>query len=864
MAQFTTAERVNAAFKQVFRILGSSNTDDAMGKRWYEELYTSIGTILPRHYWADAAEITFCSTLLQARALAAAKPAVVEDRSQLASIITLTLDMTSNGRPWIARDTPGDENSAIIGDWIQPNDYPDAAGQPSNGFSCVLYDGTGAVITATEGAWVPSYPLGAIVLGNGQAVGQGELAAYVAPLKVGVFRYVGLKGSGAVAAPASESFVRDEDPLIVVDGQTDFDLDWSSAADSLEVSLNGILRTAGVDYTLVGRHVTWLDPFNADQGVNVTLKTTDWLNFWYVNGAARRGLTQHFPLPILAPGQTLFTLPTAPLQNQHLQLYLNGQRCRQGAGAWYTVTGTTILWLNPVVFFAPGGLTLSLTDQITAAYIETADLGESTVKRPLIPVLIDGQTIFNVPIPDDLMSAKLYINGQFQTLGTDWIWFAPTQIQWLDPINPSTGLPITLVTTDEVQFIADNVGARCCGAQRFTELEDAPADYVGHAGDVPTVSPAEDALEFVTPTVYAKYFLDLNDTPADYLGHAGELVRVNAGEVALEFVPAVNFKVRALIDPSGGGDYLAIGDALLSGVEKMELKPGKTFAERVLIDRSDVDILGYPNSIVVPPPGQTEAFLLDGSGGTLERLRFAGFKVQMNATHPESFCGFRSITGNLRDVKFKEMLLVGYHYYPVLPIDASCGIAFANTPALIEDVEVASTLFQDWEYSCFTMWGNGGIRDVRVHSCLLKDYMTFGMDWYNGVSEVMINNNNFRTIYTTETPVVIPPLVPGAKSLFINGTNHHITFQNNTFFGGGKTGGCAILISSHAGQPADVNIECNTIRNFLYAIGMNGVGPGIGRVRIVGNANDEASDNADGLILFGVGTYFIGHNTVDV
>jgi len=296
----------------------------------------------------------------------------------------------------------------------------------------------------------------------------------------------------------------------------------------------------------------------------------------------------------------------------------------------------------------------------------------------------------------------------------------------------------------------------------------------------------------------------------------------------------------------------------------MELKPGKTFAERVLINRSDVDILGYPNSIVVPPPGQTEAFLLDGSGSILERLRFAGFKVQMNATHPESFCGFRSITGNLRDVKFKEMLLVGYHYYPVLPIDASCGIAFANTPALIEDVEVASTLFQDWEYSCFTMWGNGGIRDVRVHSCLLKDYMTFGMDWYNGVSEVMINNNNFRTIYTTETPVVIPPLVPGAKSLFINGTNHHITFQNNTFFGGGKTGGCAILISSHAGQPADVNIECNTIRNFLYAIGMNGVGPGIGRVRIVGNANDEASDNADGLILFGVGTYFIGHNTVDV
>jgi len=630
------------------------------------------------------------------------------------------------------------------------------------------------------------------------------------------------------------------------------------------VSLNGKLCTAGVDYTLVGRHVTWLDPFNAALGVNITLKTTDWLNFWYVNGAARRGVTQHFPLPILAPGQTVFSLPTAPLQTQHLQLYLNGQRCRQGLGAWYTIAGTTVTWLNPVVFFAPLGLTLNPTDQLTAAYIESAELGESTVKRPLIPVLIDGQTIFNVPAPDDPTSAKLYINGQFQTLGTDWDWLTPTQIQWMDPINPFTLLPITLVTTDEVQFIADNVGARCCGAQRFTELEDAPDDYTSHAGDVPTVNVTEDALEFVTPIIGARYFTDLHDTPADYLGHGRQIVAVNPGEVALEFVPSINFKVRAIIDPSGGGDYLAIGDALLSGVEKMELKPGRTFSEAIVISRSDVDILGYPNSIVLPPPGQTEAFRLDGAGGTLERLRFSGFKVQMNATHPESFCGFRSITGNLRDVKFKEMLLVGYHYYPGLPMDASCGIAFANTPALIEDVEVASTLFQDWEYSCFTMWGNGGIQDVRVHSCRLLDYMTFGMDWYNGVSEVMINNNNFRTRYTNETPIVIPPAVPGTKSLFINGNNRHITFQNNTFYGGGKAAGIAILLSSHAGKPENVNIECNTIRNFWIAIGMNGTGPGLGRIRIVGNANDESSDNADGLTFAGMGTYIIGLNTVDV
>ena len=868
MAQFTTAERVNAAFKQVFRILGSSNTDDAMGKRWYEELYTSIGTILPRHYWADAAEITFCSTLLQARALAAAKPAVVEDRSQPGTIITLTLDMTSNGRLWIARETPGDENSAILGDWLQPNDFPDAAGQPSNGFSCVLYDGTGAVITATEGAWVPSYPLGAIVLANGQGVGQGELAAYVAPLKVGVFRYVGLKGSGAVAAPASESFVRDEDPLIVVDGQTDFDLDWSSAADSLEVSLNGVLRTAGVDYTLVGRHVTWLDPFNADQGVNVTLKTTDWLNFWYVNGAARRGLTQHFPLPILAPGQTLFTLPTAPLQNQHLQLYLNGQRCRQGAGAWYTVTGTTILWLNPVVFFAPLGLTLNLTDQLTAAYIEIADLGESTVKRPLIPVLIDGQTIFNVPIPDDLMSAKLYINGQFQTLGTDWIWFAPTQIQWLDPINPSTGLPITLVTTDEVQFIADNVGARCCGAQRFTELEDAPDDYTSHAGQVPVVNVAEDALEFRNFPAGISTFPELTDVPASYLGQGGLLVKVKGDESGLEFGPPAPFpfiyKTRALIDstPGGGyGDYPSISAALAAGVEKMELRPGLIYEDHVVIDRSDVDILGYTNSEVRPAPGlTTEAFLIDGSA-LRENLRFSGFKVAMNVALPPNVCAFRANSGNLKNIKFQKLILAGAHFLPG-PVGESCGIYFADLPNPIEDMEVDGVTFLDWDYSGISLFGDGVdmIQAVRIHDCFMKDYMSFGVDIYKGCNYITVSNNNFQTVYATT-----PFLIPGndTKGVLIHGDARHINLTNNVFLGPHISNGYAVMVSNHDGnRPRHIVINGNTMRAFWVAIYA-----AADVVNVIGNMNDDVfagGENAHGWIDGGCVQLVIFGNQVNV
>lgn len=198
MAQFSQAERINAAFKQVFKILGSSNTDDAMGKRWYEELYSSKANVLPRHIWSDADVITYSPLLADAQALAAANPTVIEDCST--APLVLTQDMTSNGRLWIARKIPGDENSEILGNWLQPNDFPNPAGQPSNGFAVQLFDGADNPITATEGAWVPYYPLGAIILANGQTIGSGELAGYVPPIKAAMFRYIGETGGGGAGA----------------------------------------------------------------------------------------------------------------------------------------------------------------------------------------------------------------------------------------------------------------------------------------------------------------------------------------------------------------------------------------------------------------------------------------------------------------------------------------------------------------------------------------------------------------------------------------------------------------------------------------------------------------------------------------
>jgi hypothetical protein len=827
MAQFTTAERINAAFKQVFRILGTSNTDDAMGKRWYEELYSSVNTILPRHFWADGAQITFCSTLAQAQILAATKPTIISDRS--VARITLTKDMTSNGRLWIARVTPGDENSDILGDWIQPNDFPDLAGQPSNGFSCVLYDGAGSIITATEGAWVPYYPLGAIILGNGQAVGQGELAAYIEPLSIAVFRYIGTKGTTPVPSAAGggvSSFVRDE-VVTVVDGQTAIRSKWTPADASLEFYLNGQLRTIGIDYNIVGRDITWLDPFNAALGVNQTLLVSDRVELWYVNGTVRKGVTQMDYLDILVDGQTVFVLGGKPLHPENLQLYYGGQLCPQGT--WYTYDGDVgITWLDPVLPMAPLGLQLRTVDTLTAFYMVSADDGEGTPKRGFITIMGDGQTNFNRPAGvDNWTSMKIYLNGQYCTPGKDWRLRPSNRWLWQDPINPDTGDPLTLKMTDELYYIADNLGAKCCGAQKFTDLLDVPASYAGHAGGIPVVNLTEDGLEFITGTVH---------------------------------------RARALIDPLGGGDFPSMAIALSVGAKKMELMHNRTFVERLIINQSDVDILGYPDSTVIAPAGAHEAFLLDGSAGLLRGLRFSGFKIQMDATHPTDHCTIRVAGGNLNNVKFRDLILKGYMYYPGIPaIAASCGISLAGLGLPVDDVEVTGVTFEDWCYSCFTM--HGPITNARVSSCYLKNYLTFGMDWYNGVSEIMINNNQFATIYW-DTPVGIA--IPGTKSLFINGTNHHITFQNNTFKGPGKTGGSAVVISGHAGRPWDVNIECNTMRGFQYAMYMNpGGGGGLGWVRIVGNANSEGvgavGDNADGLFIApGVGTYLIGHNTVDV
>lgn len=134
--------------------------------------------------------------------------------------------------------------------------------------------------------------------------------------------------------------------------------------------------------------------------------------------------------------------------------------------------------------------------------------------------------------------------------------------------NMKQAYPIQIQLNGELQTTGD-----------FTDLDDVPPSYTGHAGEFPIVNATETGLEFtsatsnytdensmdaaaamiqngtgitwvyndagdtLTPTVTASggadNFTDLNDVPASYAGQAGKYVIVNGAETALEFTAGV-------------------------------------------------------------------------------------------------------------------------------------------------------------------------------------------------------------------------------------------------------------------------------------------------------------------------------------
>lgn len=190
MANLTDQERLSLAFKMVFGIQGTSNTTDSNGLSWYEEKYGWRPFLLNQDLYIE--EVPQTITTVEADAASVSNPTMIEKIT-----IKLTKVVGTNDRAWVAYETPGDDSSNILGDWLIPQIF-------GKGYAMKLFQddgsgtGPGSEITTTQGAWVPSYKMGFIVLGTGHtALNEG----WTEPLWATVYRYIGVRGINGQTIP---------------------------------------------------------------------------------------------------------------------------------------------------------------------------------------------------------------------------------------------------------------------------------------------------------------------------------------------------------------------------------------------------------------------------------------------------------------------------------------------------------------------------------------------------------------------------------------------------------------------------------------------------------------------------------------
>lgn len=251
MADFSSSEKVNASWKHLFGLLGTSNADGSAGKFWYEEVFAATHIIVPEDIWSD--NVVIAGTKAQAQAQAAAS-SVIEDRSSGESIslsangldwditttgiepkigfqvsdthpnatyiksITNVIDMGGGSYTITLSDNTGvSAGSAILNSriyltedlttnglgWFARSEVgnhfssiienfiqPQRFGQ---GYTVRLYQADGTEIVTTEGAWIFNWQKGLLLLANGFTA---DDLGYSKPLYIEAFRYTGTFGGG--------------------------------------------------------------------------------------------------------------------------------------------------------------------------------------------------------------------------------------------------------------------------------------------------------------------------------------------------------------------------------------------------------------------------------------------------------------------------------------------------------------------------------------------------------------------------------------------------------------------------------------------------------------------------------------------
>jgi len=238
MAEFTQEEKLNLVTKLVFGIQGTSNTSDAEGLQWYEELFPYLQFI--RNEELIVEDVPYAAD--------AATAETNKDNNTFITKVDLKLSPVSrtNGRAWGAFTTYLDETSEILGDWLQPQVF-------GKGYAMRLYQDNGSgtgpdvlkEITTTEGAWIPAYKLGFIILADDETA---DDKGWTQPLWARVYRYTGAFGitgeTAGVTLDNAYNTATSEEKIINVD---DGSVEYNSNGDYAHVTFNSIANPPTLD-----------------------------------------------------------------------------------------------------------------------------------------------------------------------------------------------------------------------------------------------------------------------------------------------------------------------------------------------------------------------------------------------------------------------------------------------------------------------------------------------------------------------------------------------------------------------------------------------------------------------------------------
>ena len=286
MADLSSEEKLNLALKMVFGIQGLSNTSDSAGNKWYEEQYSYVPFLLNKQIYMK--DVPTCVDIAGADANVAAYPTILEKRD-----IKLTVVNGANNRAWAAFKTWNDSNSGIYDDWLLPQIF-------GKGYTVRLFQdngsgtGVGTEISTSQGAWVPSYKLGFIVLASGYTAVD---VPWTQPLWARVYRYVGAKGiTGSTASVALDDAYNNGSTIAVdsgsivlnaSNGYAPLQLTPLAGVPTSGIAAGQICNVDGIAYIYDGSRSKWLSMMRETVSYHANRGDGNYLGFGeYADNAA--------------------------------------------------------------------------------------------------------------------------------------------------------------------------------------------------------------------------------------------------------------------------------------------------------------------------------------------------------------------------------------------------------------------------------------------------------------------------------------------------------------------------------------------------------------------------------------------------